>query len=323
MHYWELVTRSFRIAWDHKYLWLIALFSGEGGGGSFNYSQRSSGTTQTPAEFQQQISTWLSDHVVVIVFLAALWLVLIIAFFILAAICQGATVRASAEHDAERPFGLGMAWRTGLHTMWVIVRFRLLLIALYLPLIVLIAAWIAGLLVAVANGNRGATGVLVLTGLLLLVAWFFFAIYLFFIDRFGSRAVVLEQLMARASIARAHRLLFKRLGRSLLVLLVAIGVAIVLGIGLACVSVIVVVPLLAAAAFAAGNSSGAGVIVVVIGVLILLPIYLAVAGFLAAQGSTYWTLAFRRLDFDFAPAFAYPAVPPASPAAPAPPAPQS
>ena len=27
------------------------------------------------------------------------------------AIWEGATVRASAEHDAERPFGLGWAWQ--------------------------------------------------------------------------------------------------------------------------------------------------------------------------------------------------------------------
>lgn len=324
MPYWELVTRSFRIAWEHKYLWLIALFSGEGGGSSFNYNQRSSGTTQTSAQLQQQISTWISDHVGLIVFIGIVWLVLVIAFFILAAICEGATIRASAEHDAQRPFGLRMAWRTGLQTMWVIVRFRLLLIVLYLPLIILIALWIVGLLVAIANGNSNATPLLVLTGLFLVLLWLVFAVYLFFIDRFGSRAIVLERRMAWAGIQRAHRLLFKRFGRSLLVLLLSIAVAIVLALALACVSILLVLPLVAVGAVAAGTGSGAAVGVVVLGIIILLPIFLVVAGFLAAQGSTYWTLAFRRLDFDFAPAFtylAYPNYPPATPAPPAPPAP--
>ena len=321
MHYWELVTRSFRIAWDHKYLWLIALFSGEGGGSSFNYNQRTTSTTQTPAEFQQQVSTWISDHIGLIIFLAVVWLVLIVVFFILAAICEGATIRGSAEYDAERPFGLRMAWRTGLQTMWVIVRFRLLLIALYLPLIVLVGAWIVGLLLAIANQNHNATPILLLTGLFLFLLWLVYAVYLFFIDRFGSRTIVLEQLMARAAIVRAHRLLFKRFGRSLLVLLLAIAVAIVLAIALACVSVLVVLPLVAAGAVAAGTGSGAAVALVVVGVIILVPIFLVAAGFLAAQSSTYWTLAFRRLDFDHAPAFAYPGYPPAQPAPPAPPAP--
>jgi len=318
MHYWELVTRSFRIAWHHKYLWLVALFSGESGGGSFNYRQSTTNTnTQTPAQVQQQISTFLSDHLGLIVFLAIVWLVLAIVFFILAAICEGATVRGSAEHDAERPFGLRLAWRTGLQTMWVIVRLRLLLIALYLPLIVLIAAWFVGLLVALANQNSSAVPVLVLTALLLLAVWLVYGIYLFFLDRFGSRAVVLEQVMARAAIVRAHGLLFKRLGRSLLVLLLWIGVSIVLAIVLACFSLILIVPLLVAAS----SGSNAGLAVVVLAVIILVPIYLVVGAFLAAQSSTYWTLAFRRLDFDHAPEFAYPGYPTAPPAQPTPPAP--
>ena len=320
MQYWNIVTRSFRIAWDRKYLWLIALFSGEAGGGSsFNYSQRGAGTNQTPAELQQQVSTWLSAHVGLVIFIAAVWLVLIIALFILAAICEGATVRASAEHDAERPFGLGMAWRAGRHTMWVIVRFRLLLFALYLPLLVLIVGWMVGLLVAIANHYGAATPVLVLTGLLLAITWLVYAIYLFFLDRYGSRAVVLELINARAGIARGHRLLMKRFGRSILVALIAIGVAIVLAIALACFSVIIVVPLIAAFAVSASTGSGATPALAVLAAVILVPIYLVIAGFLAAQSSTYWTLAFRRLDLEQVPAYSYQYQQPSPPQAPPPP----
>jgi hypothetical protein len=52
---------------------------------------------------------------------------------------------------------------------------------------------------------------------------------------------------------------------------------------------------------------------VALSLIILVPLYLVVAGFLAAQGSTYWTLAFRRMDVDYAPAYGYPAVSPAPP----------
>ena len=311
MPYWDILTRSFRISWNHKYLWLIALFSGESGGSSFNYSQQQRtprGEQPDFATIQHQATTWLNDHIALVVALVIVWLLLLIAFFILAAICEGATVRASAEHDADRPFGLRLAWRMGLHTMWVIVRFRLLLIALYLPLFVLIGAWVVGLVVALANQNGGAAPVLILTGLLLLVVGLVYAIYLFFLDRFGTRAIVLEERAARASIARAHRLLFKRFGRALLVWLLAIGVAIVLAIAVACFSLIFVLPLALAGALAAATGTGALWAVVALGVIILVPLYLVVAGFLAAQGSTYWTLAFRRMDIDYAPAYAYPAV---------------
>src|SRR5438034_1031789 len=213
MPYWENVTRSFRIVWNHKYLWLIALFSGEGGGFSFNYSQRTSTTSSgTPdvSAFQEQVTAWLAGHVGLLIALGILWLLLVIGFFILAAVCEGATVRASAEHDAERQFSLSWAWRSGVVTMWVIVRFRLLILALYLPLFILAAGLGVGVIVAVANQSAAAIIPLVLAGLALLVVAIPYLVYVGFLDRLGARAVVLEQLGARAAIVRAHRLLRDR-----------------------------------------------------------------------------------------------------------------
>jgi hypothetical protein len=318
MPYWQLVTRSFRIAWDHKYLWLIAFFSGEAGGASVNYSQQTTGTTNKPPDVAaqaaiQQVTTWVSNHIALLITLAIVWLILVIAFFILAAVCEGATIRASAEHDAERPFGLGLAWRMGVHTMWAIVRFRLLLLALTLPLFVLVAGWFVGLFRAVVNHNLEAVAPLVLTALLLLVVWFFYGTYLFFLDRLGSRAVILEQLKAIPAIGRAHRLLLKRLGRTLLVWLLSIGVALVVGIALACIGALVVVPFVTVAALAGSGGSAAGVILAAVIAIIFVPVFVVVYGFIAAVMSTYWTLAFRRLDLDYAPAYAYPATPQAPP----------
>jgi hypothetical protein len=317
MPYWQIVTRSFRIAWDRKYLWLLAFFSGEGGGASFNYSQRTTTPTNQPADVVaqqvvQQVTTWMSDHISLLITLAVVWLILVIAFFILAAVCEGATIRASAEHDAERPFGLGMAWRTGVHTVWVIARFRLLLLALNLPLLLLIAGWVVALVVALVNHNIGAIVPLILTALLLLLVWFVYGTYLFFLDRLGTRAVILEELMAIPAIGRAHRLLLKRLGRALLVWLISIGVAAVIGLVLVCVGGLVVAPFAGMAALAGSGGSAAALIVAVVLAIIFIPIAVVVAAFFAAQGSTYWTLAFRRLDIDYAPAYSYP-VPQAPP----------
>src|SRR5207244_3791964 len=107
MQYWEVVTRSFRIAWRHKYLWLIALFSGEGGAGfnsSFNQGTGSRTGTPSTAQIQQQVTTWVSEHVGLIVFLIVLWVVLAVAFFILAADCEqqlwGERLLCAAGHPA-------------------------------------------------------------------------------------------------------------------------------------------------------------------------------------------------------------------------------
>jgi hypothetical protein len=72
MAYWELVTRSFKISWRHRYLWLLALFAGESGGG-FNFSSSSTpgtnGRRGAPdlVAINQQVSQWLSGHIGLIV----------------------------------------------------------------------------------------------------------------------------------------------------------------------------------------------------------------------------------------------------------------
>jgi hypothetical protein len=149
------------------------------------------------------------------------------------------------------------------------------------------------------------------------VFWFVYGTYLFFLDRLGTRAVILEELRAIPAIGRAHRLLLKRLGRTLLVWLVSIGVALVLGIALACVGALVVVPFATVAALAGSGGSGVGLILAALIAIIFVPVFVVVFGFFAAQGSSYWTLAFRRLDVEYAPAYAIPVAsqPPPNPQA--------
>ncbi|HEV8596989.1 MAG TPA: hypothetical protein VGR23_04640 [Candidatus Dormibacteraeota bacterium] len=307
MPYIDIVWRSFRISWNHKYLWLIALFSGEGGGGfNFNASQPASGQGQPPdfAAFQTQVTTWINEHIGLIVALVILWLVLIVAFFILAAVCEGATVRASAEHDAERPFRLGLAWQAGVQTMWAMIRFRLLLIAIGLPLLILFVVYATAVVIAIVNQNAASIFPLLFSGVLLVAAAIPYALYVFFLDRLGTRALVLEQLGARSSIVRAHRLLFKRIGRSLLIWVIALAVGIVVGILVAVAFGIVAIPFAIVAVGLFVAHSNAFWPLAVLFAIILVPISLVVGGFLAAVSSTYWTLAFRRLDLDYPPATA-------------------
>jgi hypothetical protein len=228
--------RSFAIAWRHKYLWLLAVFAGESGGGaSFNYSSPyqpvgRGGNAPDFTNIPQQVATWLSQNIGLLVAIGVLFLILAIGFFVLAAVCEGALVRGSAEHDADRPFGLRMAWRTGVSTMGTIIRFRLLLIALGLPVFIVVAALVGGLVLAILSHSYGLAVAIGLIGLLIFLAALVYALYLGFLDRLGTRAAVLEQVGARAALVRGHRLLRKRLGRVLLVWLLSIAVGIAVGI---------------------------------------------------------------------------------------------
>ncbi len=313
MPYWQLVSRSFAIAWRHKYLWLLALFAGESGGGaSFN-----SGTSQpvgtTPRNgnvpdfgaIPQQVSNWFSQNLGLVVLVAILLIVLWVAFFVLAAVCEGAVVRASAEHDAERPFGLRVAWRCGVATMGAIIRLRLIVLVLVLPIWIVLLALLVGFVAALFNHNAGAAVAVALVGLLVLLAAIPYSIYLGFLTLLGARAAVLEQLGARAALGRAHHLVRKRLGRVLLVWLVSIATAFAVSLCAAVLLAVLVVPATLLGIFAFTTGSAVLWVAVALIALILLPVVLLVEGFVLAQGSTYWTIAFRRLEIDQAPAYGY------------------
>lgn len=296
MPYWDVVTRSFRIAWRHRYLWLIALFSGESGGNlSFNSWQLPANRTPDPGALQAQAASWVHENAGLIAGLVGAFVVLAIALFVLGAVCEGATVRASAEHDAERPFDIGRAWTAGVNTLWVVVRFRLLIFVLNLPVLVFAVAWLVTLLVAVLRQDVGLLLGAVFGGLLLFALFFAYALYLLFLDRFGSRAVILEEREALPALARAHRLLFKRLGRSLLVLVLSLAVTFAASIVLGAVSSVLFLPLLVVIY----SGSAAATAVAVVTAIVVAPVFFVVGGFLAAQSSSYWTLAFRRLDVDY------------------------
>lgn len=304
MTYSQIVTGSFAIAWRHKYLWLLALFAGEAGGSSVSFPTsgafppRSGGSVPNFSGAAQQVSSWVGDHIDLIAVLLAVWLVLIVAFFVLGAICEGATVRASAEHDADRPFGVGPAWRCGIRTVGAIIRLRLLLLALGVPVFVVLAALAAGAIALFLGRNVGLGVALVLVGVIAIFAAIPYTIYLSLLNRLGARAAVLEELGARAALVRAHRLVRHWLGRVLLVWLLSIAVGFGVGIVLAIAVTVIALPLVVLGAAAYASGSGALPAVIVIGVLVLVPVSLVAGAFTAAQESTYWTLAFRRLELE-------------------------
>ena len=313
MPYWQLISRSFAIAWRHKYLWLLALFAGESGGGvSFNSGTsqpvrptRGSGNVPDFGAIPQQVSNWFSQNLGLVVLVVFVLVLLWIAFFVLAAVCEGALVRASAEHDAERPFGLHLAWRCGVQTMGAIIRLRLIVLVLVLPILIVLLALLVGFVAALFNHNAGAAVAVGLVGLLVILAAIPYSIYLGFLTLLGARAAVLEQLGARAALGRAHHLVRKRLGRVLLVWLVWIATAFAVSLCAAVVLAVLVVPATLLAIFAFTTGSAVLWVAVAVIALILLPVVLIVEGFVLAQGSTYWTIAFRRLEIDQAPAYGY------------------
>ena len=297
MPYWDNVVRSFEISWRHRYLWLLALFAGESGGASFSYSQGVRGGTGSPSQNAQQVATWINQHAGLLIGISLVWVIGVILLFVLAAVCEGGLIRGAAEHDAARPFRLGAAWRSGVGTMWLMVRVRLLLIALALPAAVVLLIFVGAFVAAIALNS--VVAILVgLVGLLAVLAAILYFIYLSLLDRLGSRTAILEHQPAVASLVRAHRLVRERFGRVILVWLVSVAVGIVVGLASTFVLGVIALPaIISILVLVAGGPSWLW-FVFALGVLIVLVVGIPLNAFLAAQASTYWTLSFRRLELE-------------------------
>jgi len=119
----------------------------------------------------------------------------------------------------------------------------------------------------------------------------------------ATRAIVLEQLGVTDALARGLRLLFARLGRVLLVWLLAVGLGIGANLAVGITLVLLALPLvlLAALTYAAGGLGALLTVGVVLFVLYVI-VSILVGGAAGSYLSTYWTLAFRRLEVDAPPA---------------------
>jgi len=327
MQYGEVITRSLSLVWRFKYLWLLAILGGADvgtGGFSGNFGNpgsfgrgASSGGSAPLGDIGPQVTQFLQDWGWLIVLAGLLVLVLSLLWFALSSVTIGALVRASAEHDAERPFGLGQAWRTGVGTFWSIVGLRLLALLWGVLVAAVIGLFVVLGFVSYLGGQGGALGAVIAIGGLVTLFLIVAAIVVNLAFTLATRAVVLEQLGAMAALRRGFQLLRARLGRVLLVWLIEIGLGLAAGLALFVVLIPVIVVaagLVGVAAYTGGP--GAAVAVAVPVAVVAFVVLLVAAGLIGAYFSTYWTLAFRRLELEAPRPVAWPppAYPPQQPA---------
>lgn len=304
MQYGQILARSLSITWRHKYLWLLAIFAGEGaasvGAPSSGTSwQGSSAPNQVTSADWSQLTGWLSAHAALLWTIAIVMVALFVVLFLVSAVANGALVKGSSEHDAERSFTLGQAWKAGLASFWPILQLKLFALLVALTSMVVVVGLIA---IAFVSGMSGATALSVaaaaVAALVVLAAipfWVAFGVALLF----AVRAVALDGMSASVALGRGFRLVGRRLGRVALLWLMMLAVGFVIGmavgIGIALVTVVAGV-LIVGAAFA-GGFTGA-VIVGVPSTVAWLAVVITAAGAASAFNSTYWTLAYTRLEVE-------------------------
>lgn len=307
MQFGQLVTRSFSILLRHPYLWLLAILGGADVG-AWGYigpahSASMSGTPSEPGrltlgELAPQVPHYVQDHLRVSAALLGILLLVGTVWLLLSCIATGALVRASAEHDAERPFRLRLAWRAGLRAFTSVIGLRLLRLMWFLGVLAL-----SGGLVLL--GHLGSTvpqtkivaasialGVLAVLVLLVLSVPVRIAIIL------GTRSVVLEQCDAIAALRDAVRIMRAQFGGVLFLWVLQIGLGLLAALILA-IPVVTLLLLVSAILYVfllvAPNPTAAIALVLGVGVAFLINV-VVVAAMIGTYLSTYWTLAFRRME---------------------------
>jgi hypothetical protein len=312
MRYGEIVSRALAIIWRHKYLWLLALFAGEGvasfGPGSFsgqpaNYS---STTNLTPAQIWDDITVWVGAHLLLVALSGVAVLIVAVGSFLLSAIADGALVRASAEHDQERPFSLSQAWSAGVATFWPVLKVKLLSVAVALVGIVVIGGIAAFAVVSAVGGAIATAVILAIVGGALLLAAIPFSIIFSVLILFLVREVVLRgQRSATAALGQVLDLMRRRAGRVTLLWLLSVLLGAATGIAMSIVtfaSMLVFGGLVGVAYLAGGLTA-----TIVTGIVLVAPwlgLLLVASGAVMAFTSTYWTLGYTRLDLEPQPQYA-------------------
>src|SRR5205807_8511771 len=109
MRYAEIVTRALAITWRHKYLWLLALFAGEGAaslgtpGGQGRGGHGGGANRTLPPQITgldwNQVWAWIGAHAATLWAIGVAFVVLSLLLLLVSAVANGALVKGSAEHD--------------------------------------------------------------------------------------------------------------------------------------------------------------------------------------------------------------------------------
>lgn len=304
MDYGKIISRSWRITWENKYLWVLGfLVALTRINSNFNYNVSNSDVASASVEQMAQATSLLLTFCCVGLFIGlALWLLSLVA--------KGGMITAVVRIENGEKSSLGDAFRAGTERIGSLMGMNLVL---YLPFILLGGVCMLGIVGLLAGSGitaasfaekPGAVGDAIVASLGL----FFFCFcgltcglilvgfLLQFINAFAFRGIMLRNLGAIESLSHGWQVFRGNLGEVLLLALLFFVISIVYSIGVG----IVLFPLtlvLLAPMIALTGSGDMGMIEMLFlagGTLCLGVIGAALASILATWQSAAFTLAYQE-----------------------------
>ncbi|MFH1689322.1 MAG: hypothetical protein ABIE42_03690 [Candidatus Eisenbacteria bacterium] len=275
--YWGIVTRSARIAWDHKFLWFFGFFAGSGGGGGGNYGNLGEHGVD-------EIKNFFMSHagvmVAIIMGLVVLWLVLMV----MSLISKGALLSCISRADAGETIRFENGWRAGLKAFWGML--GIALIALLTFLVVTTVCVLAVVLPLI--GGAAGIAIAVLIGAILFIPYLLFLFLLGFTIIYAEREYVIGGRGVADALLAGWELTRSYFWQSLLMWIVSFASAMAFFLSLIVALLAMAIPFILI-----------GVANLVLGLVLGIPVGIVVLILAVSAHSTYdhslWTLMYGEL----------------------------
>jgi hypothetical protein len=306
MDYGELLGRSWRLVWNHKFLIALGFLAALGSGtysGNFSYSMS-----------EEERSRWFGDWLnfsweqawPLLAGVICLILFLIVLFWLIRLAGQGALIAAASRLNRGEPETFTSAMRQGMRVTPRLAGVDLLLFGPFVVTILLaLLAGIGWLVIIPVNSlssdfssQAEAVGVLfVLCLCVFLCAWFPLLLLAGIIHGFAQCSVVLDGQGVFASIGAGWRTVRNHPGQVLVLLLLLLLIGAAFGIVTAAITVPLALVLVAPLIISLGGGASAGALLAAaIGFVIVAIVAAAITSFLKAFQRTVIALAYEQFN---------------------------
>jgi len=274
MDYWDLVTRSLRLAWKYKFLWFFGFFVSSGGG--------------NVGQWQEDAAPWLREffvmHPYAFVSLIIGVVILGLAMIVLNVISTGGLIRSTSLAHGGRPISFAQTWRAGLSTFWRLLGLSVLAILTVFA----VTAGCAVPIVISALGGAPGIAIAFVIGAVLFLPYLAFLFLLTFTVTYAEREVVLQDADIFSAIREGWNLTKAWIWKSLAVWLVMLLSGLVFATALIMGILIVAIPFVL---IGIGNLVAA----LVLGIPIGLAILVLASGWYGTYSYSVWTLTYEQL----------------------------
>ncbi|HAV76603.1 MAG TPA: hypothetical protein DCX53_04535 [Anaerolineae bacterium] len=301
----EILTRAWQIIRKHKVLWIFGILASCGQGGGGGNSGRGGGNsgfqTQGPdlppqvmqlfQSIEQNMTTFIAVGIAVI---CLIWVLIIF----LSTIGRIGLIRGTFLADGgEEKLIFGQLFSESMPYFW---RMFALSLILALPILVLVGALFAGIIVFAVSASGGsdasALGAVAMVplfiGCLCLLVPVMFVIGM--IVRQSQNAIVLEDMAVMPSLSRGWQVFRGNLGPVIVMAIILAIIGFVVGLIVAIPILLVVVP--AVLAFGLGEAqSMTPLIIAGVCLCLYIPVSLLLNGIAIAYIESAWTLTYMRL----------------------------